>query len=255
MSYRVRLQVYEGPLELLVHLIESQEIDIWDIPVAHITDQYLDYLATLRELNLEVGGEFLVMAATLLAIKARMLLPESDAEEAAAALDEEEDPREELIRRLVEYRRFRRAGRALDDHLKGRGVVAGRGSPPQRGQVVYTHPIGSVTLFDLVRAFRQVLEAQAREPRPFVHPAVREITVEERFVEVLRIFHERSSVSLYDLFSSTKSRSYIVVTFLAVLEVLRRGIAVANQPDPFGPILLDRHGDPPAAEDSPATPH
>lgn len=249
MDYHVRLQFYEGPLALLVHLIESQELDIWNIPIAHITEQYLGYLANMEELNLEVGGEFLLMAATLLAIKARMLLPPdpNDDDELAVALEEEEDPRDELVRRLIEYRQFREAGRALAERLQARGVVAGRGSPPPPGTIRYINPIGRAVVGDLLRAYQQVLESDA-EPETAFRLPTGNISLEDRVDQVLRAVRN-SGLVRFESLCKRRDRRFVVVTFLAVLELIRQGVASAAQNDTFGPILI---GEPDNTDNDPA---
>lgn len=239
--YHVRLPQYEGPLELLVHLIESQQFDVWDIPIAQITDQYIAYLAQMDQLNLDIGGEFIVMAATLLAIKARMLMPETPREADEEHEDEPVDPREILARKLAEYRKFRQAAHALDVRLAQRGIVAGRGCPPPKGRVRYDPPAGKATLADLVRAYRQVLEALQAETPEIVRPAPAEITVEERAEQLIDRIRKELRVRFDALFGNEKrSRRYIVITFLAVLELARHGLLIAEQHEPFGPIWLEQ---------------
>lgn len=241
MAYHVRLEFYEGPLALLVHLIESQELDIWNIPIATITDQYLSYLATMEELNLEIGGEFLVMAATLLAIKAHMLLPRDEYEDDAGIYeDDPEDPRDELIRRLLEYRQFREAGRMLSQRLDERGVVAGRGAPPPPGSVRFANPVGKLTSSDLAKAMQRLLEAEV-ESKPLPLPRYA-ISVEDRVEQVLKVFERQKKVSFMAL-CERGDRRFTVVTFLAVLELIRKGAAIALQTDTFGPITIESRED------------
>lgn len=242
-TYHVRLPYYEGPLALLVHLIESQELDIWNIPIAQITDQYLAYLAAMEELNLEIGGEFLVMAATLLAIKAHMLLPREEPTDEAPPEEPEEDPRDELVRRLLEYRKFREAGRYLAERLGARGIVAGRGAPPPPGTVRYADPAGNATVADLVRAYQRVLEA-GKEAQPLPLPRYT-VTVEDRVEEILRLFRRQKRVCFLSL-CKPGDRRHVVVTFLAILELVRQGVAVVQQEGLFGPITLERVEEPSA---------
>lgn len=238
MSYHVRLDFYEGPLALLVHLIESQELDIWNIPIAEITDQYLGYLAAMEELNLEIGGEFLVMAATLLAIKAQMLLPQEQSLDLDDGWEEEHyDPREELVQRLLEYRQFREAARNLAEHLAARGVVACRGTPPPPGSVRYTNPVGKATVQDLATALTRLLD-DSSGPKPLPLPRYT-VTLEERVEQVLRLFKRKKRVSFASL-CKRGDRRFTVVTFLAILELIRKGAASATQPEIFGPITIER---------------
>lgn len=240
---RVRLRQYEGPLDLLVDLIESQEFDIWDIPIAQITDQYLAYLARMEEARLEIGSEFLVMAATLLAIKARMLLPPPPS--ASPEVEEADDPRRVLALRLAEYQRFRRAAAGLDALLVKRGVVAGRGAPPPRGRTLYANPVGKATVADLVEAYVRLLEA-ARSQSPAWRLPEATVTVEERATQLLTQLERQLRVSFSSLVSKGASRRLVIVTFLAMLEVVRQGLAVMMQAAPFEPIWLERASDGPA---------
>lgn len=239
MVYHVRLEFYEGPLALLVHLIESQELDIWNIPIAQITEQYLAYLAAMEELNLEIGGEFLVMAATLLAIKAHMLLPQETSPEDFDDGWEEEpvDPREELVQRLLEYRQFREAARGLAKLLDARGIVAGRGTPPPPGSVRYTNPVGKATVDDLAEALAKLLDP-TKEPRPLPLPRYT-VSLEERVEQVLDLFKRKKRFSFASLCKGG-DRRFTVVTFLAVLELIRKGAASVTQPEIFGPITIER---------------
>lgn len=161
-DYPVRLQNFEGPLDLLLHLIKTNEVNVWDIPILTITQQYLDYLDLMTELHLDVAGEFLVMAATLIHIKSRMLLPRDDPSQA----DPEEDPREALVRRLVEHQRFKAAAELLHEREIQRSAQWGR--PDERVTDVVgeaPEPEIEVDLFSLITAFRQVLERAKRRPR------------------------------------------------------------------------------------------
>lgn len=240
-SYHVRLPQYEGPLELLVHLIESQEFDIWNIPIARITDQYMAYLARMDELNLDIGGEFIVMAATLLAIKARMLMPEPPREAAQDPDLEMGDPREVLARKLAEYKKFRKAAHSLNALLAKRGTIAGRGAPAPRGRVRYESPAGKATKADLIRAYQHLIEALQAETPEIVRPAPVEITVEERSAQLLDRLGKEMRVQFAALFGKENhSRRFVVITFLAVLEMIRHGMIIAEQKDPFGPIWIEQ---------------
>lgn len=234
----MRVPYYEGPLALLVHLIESQQLDVRNIPIARITDQYLQYLASMEEMNLDIGGEFLVMAATLLAIKARMLLPKED-EQNEPANEEEEDPREQLVQRLLEYRKFRRAGIALSKRLEKRGVVAGRGMPAKRGTIRFTNPVGRATLHDVAAAYRAVLAAEERS-EPDFHLPTQTVSIEERTQHVMRAVQSSGLVS-FDTLCNTTNRRVIIVTFMAVLELIRQGVATVMQSDTFAPIVVQKN--------------
>lgn len=246
MSYQVRLPVFEGPFELLFHLIEQEEVAIWDIPIARIAEQYLEYIATMQELDLELAGEFLVMAATLLAIKARLLLPQPEADEAAT--EEAVDPRMELVARLLEYRRFREAAHELSQLGAGRDRLFARGyTPPPVGLApLYTRPIGKATISDLAHAMRVVLEAY-QPPPPTVAVPRRRLTVEGRVADLQAMFARNPFCSFHSLLPKRPTRQDVVVTFLALLELIRRGMLRAKQPTPFGSIDVTKDmSDPPS---------
>jgi len=230
--YTVRLGMFEGPLDLLLHLIKKNEINITDIPIALITEQYLDYLKLMKELNLDVAGEYLLMASTLLHIKSRMLLP------ASPELEEEggEDPRAELVRRLLEYQKYKEAGGELEQRpLLNRDVfvrsISAESSEREEEEKV------DVTLFDLVEAFRKVLERV--NPEIFHDVTLDQITVEERIQDILSLLdRERRSVAFHRLFPEMSTRRFIVVTFLAVLELVKMKMIRVFQMAPFETIRI-----------------
>lgn len=226
----VRLEKFEGPLDLLLHLIQRDEIDIRDIPIARITEQFLRYLEMMRLLDLEVSGEFLVMAATLMRIKARTLLPIEEPLEG-----EEADPREELVRRLLEYRQFKEAAGTLRDREERRSQLFERGMVPpdeERGPL----PLGPVTLFDLLDALDRVL---ARLPEAGVYEMQRPVyDVEEKMALLAGLAREAGRLSFEAVMAECAGRAEIIVSFLAVLELLRTGRLAVVQDEPFGPIWL-----------------
>lgn len=233
-SYQVHLMNFEGPLDLLLHLIRREEMNIYDIPIARITEQYLDEIRDLAAVDIDRASEFLVMAATLLGIKSRMLLPKPPklvvAEEQE---DEADDPRTELIRQLVAYSHFKEVAGGLKDkeeemsrvYTRGLFVEVPEGPPPLQG----------LTLKDLVKAFEEVLkdEWNWREvPRE-------EIPLREKIREIsFRLSRQPSGVRFQDLFTRGGSRLEIVVTFLALLELMRQRQAVVIQSGIFGEILI-----------------
>jgi segregation and condensation protein A len=235
MSYRVRLDVFEGPLDLLLHLVKKNEVDLSDLPVATITDQYIAYLDLLQQLDLDMAGEYLVMAATLLHLKSRLLLP---SEEAA---DEEsgEDPRAELARQLLEYQRFKEAAEMLDrNSMLGRDVFT---RVPMRnevldGQEVAQDVVYDVSLGDLLDALQDVLKNA--EPGVVHQVILEQISLRERVCMVLDLLRERTQVAFTDLLSADTSRLQILVTFLAALELVRTRMIDVNQGERFGPIML-----------------
>lgn len=235
LPYQVRIENFEGPLDLLLHLIKKNEINIYDIPVAMIAQQYLEYLEAMEELNLNVAGDFLVMAATLLQIKSKMLLP---VDEAADDDEDGPDPREELVRRLLEYKAFKEAARQLDDQEKIWREIFWREQAPLVEEVEEELPLENVSLFDLVDALKEVLE---RNPSSRLIEIIPDnLTVRERMNLILETLEGKDSVSFAALFEGSGHRMVVVVTFLALLELMRLRIARVFQAETFGPILVSR---------------
>lgn len=232
MSTSVKLEVFEGPLDLLLHLIKKNEVSITDIPIATITEQYLATLELMQSLNLDVAGEFLVMAATLIHIKSRMLLPPGEEED-----DEEEggDPREELARRLLEYQRFKGAAEELEQReILKRDVFIRRPEVPDE---IEAGGFEGVSLFDLISALRQVLE---RFPEESVHEVTLErISVREKMSFLLDDLHQRGKVVFQSLFEAAASRLEIIVTFLAMLELVKIRAVRVGQEARDGPIVIE----------------
>jgi segregation and condensation protein A len=230
--YTVHLDVFEGPLDLLLHLIKKNKLNITDIPIALITEQYLEYLKLMKVLNLDIAGEYLLMAATLLHIKSRLLLPvssEGDGEEEGA------DPRAELIRRLLEYQKYKEAALELEKRpLLDRDVfirpVAPEKEEPEEERF-------EVSLFELLEAFREVLERVKTES---VHEVTLEpITLEEKIQEILSFLRrEQRSIAFHALFPDQASRRTIVVTFLAILELVKMKAVRIFQAAPFETIRI-----------------
>ena len=235
LPYQVRIENFEGPLDLLLHLIKKNEINIYDIPIAMIAQQYLEYLEAMEELNLNVAGDFLVMAATLLQIKSKMLLP---VDETADDDEDGPDPREELVRRLLEYKAFKEAARQLDDQEKIWREIFRREQAPLVEEVEEELPLENVSLFDLVDALKEVLE---RNPSSRLIEIVPDnLTVRERMNLILETLEGKDSVSFAALFEGSGHRMVVVVTFLALLELMRLRIARVFQAETFGPILVSR---------------
>ena len=230
MGYEVKLERFEGPLDLLLHLIQRDEIDIYDIPIARITQQYLKYIEIMQLLDLDVAGEFLVMAATLMRIKAKMLLPTPPAGE-----EEEIDPRDELVRRLLEYRQFKEASGTLKTREERRRLEYERGQVPgdeEAGPL----PLAPATLFHLLDALNRVL---SRLPAR----AVLELEAEAYDIEdKIKRIHSRVRVagrlSFETLLAECRSRLEMIVTFLALLELLKLHRVTAVQDANFGEIVL-----------------
>jgi len=233
MSYKVKLEVFEGPLDLLLYLIKKNEIDIYDIPIATITEQYLEYLDLMRMLDLNIAGEFLVIAATLIHIKSKMLLPPDEKE---LLPEEEEDPREELVRRLVEYKKFKEVAGILQDLESQRKKMFTRDIPfeVEPGEVFF-----EASLFDLITAFTRVLKDVPKEM--FQEIIKDEFTVEQKVHDLLHMLVKTPVMSLFDLFKNAKNKPEIIATFLAVLELIRLKEIIVVQKNNFSDIEIIRN--------------
>ncbi len=235
-DYKVKIPIFEGPLDLLLHLIRENEIDIYDIPIAEITKQYLEYLELMKELNLEIAGEFLVMAATLIQIKTRMLLPVDE----DVPPEEREDPRIELVERLLEYQAFKDASLDLKDRLEERSRYFWR-EPLELEDLGPEEPLlFDVHIFDLIAAFKRVLE---NAPPEALSVTKETLTVKDRINYILERLERESPIRFEQLFEENYSREVLIVTFLALLEVLRYGIAKAYQEREFGIIWIIKKED------------
>jgi len=243
-EYRLRLGVFEGPLDLLLYLVKKDELDIADIPVEKVAKQYVEYLEAMKELDLDVAGEFLVMAATLMLIKSRMLLPAEDRPDEA---EEEEDPRWELVRQLVEYKKFKDTALALEGMEERReGIFAREGVEASLGKDDGV-ALRDVGLFDLVRAFSGALKkAEAG--------GLREIfadrwTVAEKMESLEGRLRREKRFVLSSVLAGMESRQEIVCVFLALLEMIRLHRVRATQRETHGEIELERREPPPERED------
>ena len=237
MSYKIKLEMFEGPLDLLLYLVKKDHLNIYDIPIAEITEQYLKYMDIMRLLNLSVAGEFLVMAATLMQIKSKMLLPieESQGEQA-----EQEDPRAELVKRLLEYEKFKEIAQTLREKETGQRDVFKRPKSieqeiPEDAQEVYFE----ASLFDLITAFSTALEGVPREI--FYEVIKDEFTVETKVHDILHMLLISSSLRLSELFSKAKNKIEVVVTFLAILELIKLKEIIALQKGLFQEIEIIRN--------------
>jgi segregation and condensation protein A len=233
-GYRVELEAFQGPLDLLLFLIKRDEIDIYDIPIARVTEQYLRHIRLMQMLDLEVAGEFLVMAATLMRIKAKMLLPRTDLDEG----EEEEDPREELVRRLLEYRRFKSAAERLREKAEGRSLLVGRIVPEaaETEGVEEADVLIPVDLVGLLRTFAQLMErAPGLEPYEVI---LEEFTLEDKIEQVERALRDSGEVEFESLFERGATKREIVVTFIALLELLRLQRISLAQAGLFGRIWI-----------------
>ncbi len=238
---RFRLDFYEGPLDLLLHLVKRNELSPQDVVAKVITEQYLAYLELLDALNLDVAGEYLVMAATLLLIKSYSLLPHPE----GADDDESEELKRGLIERLLEYQRYREAADKLAARsILGRDVFTTPGEPVPDG--VESGPL-KVSVFDLIEAISGVLRRlKDKAPRDLV---LRDISIAECLPRILAAVQSRGRIDFLSLFDDMTDRSLVVATFLGLLELLRRGAVVAYQEVRFGPIFLERGTAPAIAAD------
>jgi segregation and condensation protein A len=227
------LEIFEGPLDLLLHLIKKNEVSITDIPIAAITEQYLATLELMQTLNLDVAGEFLVMAATLIHIKSRMLLPAGDGD---SDNDEEgEDPREELVRRLLEYQRFKDAAGELSQRdVLTRDVFVRRAPPTEQPP---PPDYRELSVFELLSALRRVLE---RLPKNEYHEVMLEkITVREKMTVMLDRLRSDGRIAFDSLFAEARTRMEVIVTFLAMLELVKIAAIRIFQDTPQGPIIIE----------------
>lgn len=235
MSYKVKLNIFEGPMDLLLHLIRKHELDIYDIPIALITREYLEYLDLIKTLNLDRVGDFLVMAATLTQIKSKMLLPPEEADD-----DDEEDgidPRQELVERLLEYRKFKEAAHELKNQESLWFDTYAIGAPEDIRQEQETVLV-NLNFLDLIDAFRSVLS------RPNVE-GVHEITVDTMSIKdkiswILETLEGPESIRFERLFPESPDRAEVIITFLALLEIIRLRLVRIEQTERFGPIRIQK---------------
>ena len=237
MAYQVQLENFEGPLDLLLFLLQEHEIDIYDIPVALITHQYLEYLELMKLLDLEMGGDYILMAATLVRIKSKMLLPRRLADEAT----EEIDPREELVQRLLEYRRYKEAAHVLGNQEDQQIDIFYRAASENWADItddMEELDIGltnSLNLWDLLQSFKEVID---RVDNTFDRTIEREaLTVADRMDDIMRQLHNRDGLFFKDLFNEV-TRPIIIGMFLALLELIRTRKIAFEQTDNVGEIWL-----------------
>ncbi len=233
--YTVRTESFEGPFDLLLHLIKKNEVDIYNIPIAAITRQYLEYLDVMKELNLDIAGDFLVMASTLIQIKSRMLLPLPDEEEAGE--EELEDPRAELVRRLLEYSKYKDAAVTLGQReLLDRDVFIRKGALTELEEFKADDEVIEVELFELVDAFRRVL---AKVPAESFHEVGAEgLSIADRINELLLFLQGTDAATFDDLFIGSATREQVIITFLAILELCKLKMVKLTQLGSFGAIMV-----------------
>jgi len=230
MTFTTKLELFEGPLDLLLHLIKINEVEISDIPIATITDQYLEYLNLMRSLDINVAGDFLVMASTLMHIKSKMLLPKQEDD-----LVEIEDPREEIVRSLTEYMQLKDAANELVSRDILYRDVFKRGIEIKKGEedIATTN----VTLYDLMDAFKKVI--RKKHPGIVLRFSAESWSIKKKMIEIIRILKEKKNLLLGDLFSTMESVSEMIATFLALLELIRTGFVNVFQGKESSDIMLE----------------
>ncbi len=238
-AMHVKLEFYDGPLDLLLDLIKKNEMDIYNISITEITQQYLNYLETLKSLDLEVAGDFIVMAATLIHIKSKMLLPQELEPENE---DSGEDPRSELVRKLLEYQAFKEAARELGFLQTERGKVFTRQISDYYLSDLNPDDVGidafSADFYDLLAAFQKVLSKHGREAMHEVYEQV--VSIEEKIDGIKDLLTQRNTVRFFDLFTERWTKNELIATFLALLEIVRIKFAVVKQDSQFEDIVLER---------------
>lgn len=243
MEYNVKIDAFEGPLDLLLHLINRLEIDIYDIPVAEISVQYLAYIHTMKELELDVASEYLVMAATLLAIKSKMLLPKHDAELEDTEFEyEEADPRDELVERLIEYKKYKEAAHELKVKEQARGKMY---TKPPMDLSDYTKELQpeklelDITIYDMLGAYHKLLRRKKLQKPLSTKITKHEVSIEKRMEDILGELASSPGKRSFFSFFSYPDKERVVVTFLAVLELMKRKKIYVEQRGNFEDIIID----------------
>lgn len=243
MHYQVKIDTFEGPLDLLLHLINRLEIDIYDIPMSEITDQYLIYIKTMKELHLDVASEYLVMAATLLAIKSKMLLPKHEEVivEDEMEMNYEEDPRDELVERLIEYRKYKEAAEDLKSLEEERNLMFSK-PPSDLSDLSKDIPVEkveiNVTIYDMLGALQKMMRRKKLQKPLATKIARQEISIEKRMEEILvELKSFKGRKSFYELFPFPQ-KEHIVVSFLAILELMKRQEIQIEQEKNFAEIFV-----------------
>jgi segregation and condensation protein A len=232
MSYQIKLEIFEGPMDLLLHLIKKHELNVYDIPIALITQQYLEYLDIMKSLDMEIAGEFLVMASTLTHIKSRMLLPPPENPEAE---DDGIDPRAELIRRLLEYKSFKEAASSLEDKEETWSRVFTRQGDSPELPADDEPLLFDFHLFDLLSALKDVI---ARVPDTKFEITTETVSITEKISQILARLEVVDSILFADLFEGSTSRMQVIGTFLALLELVKTRVVKAFQIEQFGAIRI-----------------
>lgn len=228
---KVRLDIFEGPLDLLLYVIKKDHLNIYDIPVAEVVEQYLHFLELMKLLDINIASEYLVMAANLINVKSKMLLPQAD----LPPEEDEIDPREELVKRLLEYEKFKEAAEFLKEKERHRFKYVSRTTSSLPTEEVYIE----ASIFDLIGAFKAALKDVPRDI--FFEVIKDEFTVEGKIHDLLHLFLAKEKISLDELFFSAKSKLEIIVIFLAILELIKLKEIIAIQQELFASILIVRN--------------
>ena len=240
MVYKCKLKIFEGPLDLLLHLLKEQKMDICDIPIAEITKQYMQYLEMMQELNLELVGEYLVMAAELTRIKSKTLLPSPETDE-ESEFGGGEDPRSELMRRLREYQRYRDAAFELRMKEHDRQQIFSRGGEIEIEESSENLQLMDATVFDLFTAYQKILDAKSFEKDYEIE--ITEMSVTDRMQYILNILNSSDSVTFESFFTVLNSKQEIIVTFLGILELMRLKLMRVQQSQHFETIRIYKSTD------------
>ena len=240
MVYKCKLKIFEGPLDLLLHLLKEQKMDICDIPIAEITKQYMQYLEMMQELNLELVGEYLVMAAELTRIKSKTLLPSPEMSE-EDDFGGGEDPRSELMRRLREYQRYRDAAFELRMKEHDRQQVFSRGGEIEIEENSETPELMDATVFDLFTAYQKILDSKSFEKDYEIEITTMSVTDQMQYI--LDILNSSDSVTFESLFTVLNSKQEIIVTFLGILELMRLKLMRVQQSQHFETIRIYKSAD------------
>lgn len=238
MTYKIKLDIFEGPLDLLLYLVKKDDLNVYDIPIAEVAEQYLAYLELMRLLDLNIAGEFLVMSATLMQIKSRMLLPR---DEAIKKQEQEDDPRQELVQKLLEYQRFKEIASQLrqreqkqQEQFRRRPGIIPSGTANKPDEVYF-----EANIFDLINAFTDVLK---EVPRELFYEVIKdEFTVDQKIHDIFHLLLNQEALVLAKLFSQAKNKLEIIATFLAVLELIRLKEIIVRQKGLFGEIEIIRN--------------
>lgn len=236
MSYKVKLEIFEGPLDLLLYLVKKDHLNIYDIPIAQVTEQYLQYLELMRLLDLNIAGDFLVIAATLMQIKSKMLLPVEEGLQDSP----QEDPREELVRRLLEYEKFKEIAQTLREKETSQSELFKRPKAIEKEQLAPEKEVYfEASVFDLLNAFSKALESIPKEL--FYEVIKDEFTIQDKIHEILHLLLINNSTRISEIFNKAGSKIEIIIIFLAILELIRLKEVVACQKEFFGEIEITRN--------------